>query len=326
LRPPRRRFSFFGINPASQEENRTACCAVLFHFVWEATDIGPLVIIGGNEDKEGKRVILRRVAAITQSAGRPPAIGVVTTASKEGRKAFIEYSRVFAALGVDEVMDLTVQARAEADAPEVLERIRRCAMLFFSGGDQLRVTSVLGGTRFHHVLLEEHRRGLAVAGTSAGASMMSDTMIVMGDAEEAPTKNTVHMAPGMGLWVGAVIDQHFSQRGRIGRLLSALAQNPGILGVGLDEDTAIEVSLDAQRLQVWGSRTVTLLDGSHVMHTNASESRADRPLAITDVRLHVLPHGYAFDLSTRTPTRGGEATDLREDEGGDFDRDFFPWT
>ncbi|MCY0880085.1 MAG: cyanophycinase [Firmicutes bacterium] len=282
------------------------------------------MIIGGNEDKDGERVILTRVAELTARSARPNALGIVATASHEGRAAFLQYSRIFQALGVDEVWDLTVQAREAANRPELLERLRRCATLFFTGGDQLRVTSVLGGTRFHHVLLEEHRRGLAVAGTSAGASMMSDTMIVMGDAEEAPTKNTVHMAPGMGLWVGAVIDQHFSQRGRLGRLLSALAQNPGILGVGLDEDTAIEVSLDDQALTVWGSRTVTLLDGSQVMHTNASESRADRPLAITGVRLHVLPHGYAFDLSTRTPMRGRAATDLREDEGGDSDRDFFP--
>jgi cyanophycinase len=131
--------------------------------------------------------------------------------------------------------------------------------------------------------------------------MMSDTMIVTGEAEEAPTKNTVHMAPGMGLWVGAVIDQHFTQRGRIGRLLSALAQNPGILGVGLDEDTAIEVRLDTFHLDVLGSRTVTLLDGTHVTSTNASESRNDRPLAISGVHLHVLPEGCRFDLKERMP-------------------------
>lgn len=226
---------------------------------------------------------------------------MVTTASRQGEDVFKRYRNIFMDLGVDEVIDLSVETRTEASQERVLENVRRCATLFFSGGDQLRITSVLGGTLFHHVLLDRHRRSLIVAGTSAGASMMSDTMIVTGDAEEAPTKNTVHMAPGMGLWVGAVIDQHFSQRGRIGRLLSALAQNPGILGVGLDEDTAIEVRLDERQLVVWGSRTVTLLDGSRVTATNASESRADRPLAITQVQLHVLPDGYGFDLDQRLP-------------------------
>ncbi|MCL5116224.1 MAG: cyanophycinase, partial [Firmicutes bacterium] len=255
----------------------------------------------GNEDKTGECVILKRVAELTRQSSRGDALGVVTTASRQGEPAFRQYRDLFHEMGLDNVLDLTIETRDEAQRENVLNSIRRAGTLFFSGGDQLRITSVLGGTLFHHVLLEEHRRGLNVAGTSAGASMMSDTMIVTGDAEEAPTKNTVHMAPGMGLWQGAVIDQHFSQRGRIGRLLSALAQNPGILGVGLDEDTAIEVRLDHHQLQVWGSRTVTLLDGTEVGDTNASESRADRPLAITNVRLHVLPQGYGFDLDERIP-------------------------
>ncbi|WP_207711670.1 cyanophycinase [Sulfobacillus harzensis] len=259
------------------------------------------MIIGGNEDKTGERVILKRVVELTQQSSRTPAIGVVTTASRQGESAYQRYHRIFADLGVDQVLDFTLESRKEAEASAMVERMVGTATLFFSGGDQLRITSVLGGTAFHQALLQEHKRGLNIAGTSAGASMMSDTMIVTGDAEEAPTKNTVHMAPGMGLWVGAVIDQHFSQRGRIGRLLSALAQNPGILGVGLDEDTAIEVRLDQGIVDVWGSRTVTLLDGRQVACTNASESSADRPLAITGVTLHVLPQGYGFDLNTRRP-------------------------
>lgn len=250
---------------------------------------------------------------MTRLSPRGAVLGMVTTASRQGRQAFQQYQQLFRRLGVDDVRDLTVQTRDEASQGPILQHVREVATLFFSGGDQLRITSVLGGTRFHHVLLEEHRRGLVVAGTSAGASMMSDTMIVTGDAEEAPTKNTVHMAPGMGLWQGAVIDQHFSQRGRIGRLLSALAQNPGILGVGLDEDTAIEVRLDEQLVTVWGSRTVTLLDGSAVHHTNATESSADRPLAIFGVRLHVLPHGYRFDLTERRPMERDRLADSRED-------------
>lgn len=272
-----------------------------------------MFIIGGNEDKTGERIILKRVVELTRESSRGHVIGVVTTASREGESAYQQYRRLFMELGLPEVIDLTIESRGEAQNPRVLDSIRAAGTLFFSGGDQLRITSVLGGTPFHQLLLDEHRRGLVVAGTSAGASMMSDTMIVTGDAEEFPTKNTVHMAPGMGLWVGAVIDQHFSQRGRIARLLSALAQNPGILGVGLDEDTAIEVRLDQRRLRVWGSGTVTLLDGSAVGDTNASESRADRPLAITGVRLHVLPDGYRFNLDARCPETPQPASNARED-------------
>ena len=135
--------------------------------------------------------------------------------------------------------------------------------------------------------------------------MMSHTMIVEGDAHESPTKNTVKMAAGMGLWNGAVIDQHFSQRGRIGRLLSAVAQNPDVLGIGLDENTALEVRLEETMLTVWGASTVTVVDGRAIQETNASESDDNQPLALTGVMLHVLPKGYGMDLTTRTPRRIG---------------------
>ncbi len=262
------------------------------------------MIIGGNEDKSTDGVILNRVAQLARQSTRGNTLGIVATASHHGEAAYAQYRDIFQSLGVLDVFDLTVQSRRHAQDSAIVNGIRQSGVLFFSGGDQLRITSVLGGTPFHEALLKEHREELVIAGTSAGASMMSDTMIVTGEAEEAPTKNTVHMAPGMGLWTGAVIDQHFSQRGRLGRLLSALAQNPGILGVGIDEDTAIEVSFREHRLSVWGSRTVTLLDGSAAMDTNASESRANRPLAITGVTLHVLPQGYYFNLSERVPLPG----------------------
>ncbi len=250
------------------------------------------------------------MAELTLRSPRGRTLGLVTTASRQGDDLFRQYRDIFGQLGVEDIVDVDLETRRQAGQQQVADRVRACATLFFSGGDQLRITSVLGGTLFHHVLLQEHQRRLTIAGTSAGASMMSDTMIVTGEGDEAPTKNTVRMASGMGLWVGAVIDQHFTQRGRIGRLLSALAQNPGVLGVGLDEDTAIEVDLSEQYLRVWGSRTVTLLDGSGVEETNASESRADRPLAISGVRLHVLPQGYAFDLKARHPIFDH---DIRED-------------
>ncbi|MGC8488909.1 MAG: cyanophycinase [Clostridia bacterium] len=265
---------------------------------------GPLIIIGGGEDKEGHARILARVV---EAAGGPnAAIGVLPTASEAGNAALVRYREVFTRLGAREVRGINLTNRLEADDKGVLGALDDLSAVFFTGGDQLRITSALGGTTFHHRLLERHQEGLLVAGTSAGASMMTDTMIVEGDAEEAPTLNTVHLARGMGFWSGAVVDQHFSQRGRIGRLLAALAQNPEVLGVGIDENTAIEVDFAAHTFRVVGTRTVTVLDGRQIVETNASESSPEEALAVTGVVLHVLPEGFAFDWDRRRPARQRE--------------------
>lgn len=270
--------------------------------------IGSLLIIGGGEDKDKDPEILQRFVDLCSEYSPHPALGVVTTASTEGDRAFSTYARAFQRLGVATVEPLNVHHRLGAADERLCERLEHVAGVFFGGGDQLRITSMLGGTPFHRALLSRHRDGLVVAGTSAGASMMSSTMIVEGDARETPTRNTVKMAMGMGLWNGAVIDQHFSQRGRISRLLSAVAQNPEVLGVGLDENTAIEVSLDAGTLLVWGNQTVTIVDGRQIEETNASESDDDQPLALIGVGLHVLPRGFGFNLTTRRPSLPGSTT------------------
>lgn len=264
------------------------------------TGEGPLIIIGGGEDKDGDATILRRVVHL--AGGRHAIVGVVPTASSDGSKAAELYEAVFARLGVHRVEKLLLDTRQDAERTSLEEVLHRITGVFFTGGDQLRITSTLGGTLFHQILRERHARGLVVAGTSAGASMMSDTMIVEGDAEQTPTRNTVQMAVGMGFWPGAVIDQHFSQRGRIGRLLSALAQNPAVLGVGIDEDTAIEVDFSRSAFTVLGRSTVTVLDGHQIDATNASESQPGQPLALSHVLLHVLPYGWTFNWSTREPS------------------------
>jgi cyanophycinase len=262
---------------------------------------GPLLIIGGGEDKGKDSEILRRFVDLCSGGPEAPRIAVVTTASNEGEAVYSAYQRAFYRLGLSAVEAMNVHHRSRASDDTLCQQMDRLTGMFFGGGDQLRITATLGGSRFHQKLLARHAEGMVVAGTSAGASMMSLTMIVEGDARESPTKNTVKMATGMGLWTGAVIDQHFSQRGRIGRLLSAVAQNPDILGVGLDENTAIEVCLEAKTLRVWGEATVTIVDGRQIIETNASESEDSQPLALTGVVLHVLPKGYGLDLKTRQP-------------------------
>ncbi len=270
---------------------------------------GRLIIIGGGEDKDGEASILSRV--VQCAGGAEAVIGVIATASRDEKQAERVYEAVFRRLGARAVRAVELPTRRAADDGDGFVSLGDLTAVFFTGGDQLRITSTLGGTRFHHWLRRRSQGGLVVAGTSAGASMMTDTMIVEGDAERAPTLNTVRLAAGMGLWAGAVVDQHFSQRGRIGRLLAALAENPAVLGVGLDENTAIEVDFQARAFTVWGERTVTVLDGRPVQHTNASESEPDQALALTHVTLHVLPRGWRFEWEERRPIRvAGQEGDL----------------
>jgi len=259
---------------------------------------GSLVIIGGHEDHDGECVILRRI--VDMAGERDGPVTIITTATRSPARAGEEYRRIFMRLGSPEARVLHVGRRRHADAEENLEAVRRAGAIFFTGGDQLRITATLGGTRLDRGLHRAFRRGTAIAGTSAGASVMSDTMIVTGPDDDAPKKCTTKMAPGLGLITNVVIDQHFAERGRIGRLLSAVAQNPFVLGIGLDEDTAVVVHSEGIA-QVIGSQTATVIDARGAALTNASEQAPDEPLALSGVLLHVLPSGYAFNLRQRLP-------------------------
>ncbi|HPW40880.1 MAG TPA: cyanophycinase, partial [Bacillota bacterium] len=185
--------------------------------------------------------------------------------------------------------------RETANNLEGLKILEDATCIFFVGGDQLRISSILGGTEVHRLLKQAYKDGGVIAGTSAGASMMSEIMVVEGKDDEAPRKCTLKMAPGMGLLEGVIIDQHFNQRGRIGRLLAAVAQNPNVLGIGIDEDTAMIVNKELEFL-VEGSGVVTIVDGREISFTNISEQYQDDPLAITNVKIHILPRGYGFNL------------------------------
>lgn len=258
---------------------------------------GPLIIIGGHEDKEGDRVILKEVAE-RLGQGR---LVIATVASHEPEGYFDAYKEAFGALGVTDLVELYVNEREETRSAEARAMLADAAGLFFTGGDQLRISSQIGDTPIEDMVRAIHRRGGVIAGTSAGASVMSDTMLVRGSSAESHRIGDLNMAPGLGLIEDVIIDQHFAERGRIGRLLGAVAQNPRVLGIGIDENTAIVVEND--RFRVIGAGAVYVVDGTDVTHSNIAEARRDEPLSMFGVRLHVVAGGDTFDLKKRTPAR-----------------------
>jgi cyanophycinase len=258
---------------------------------------GRLVIIGGAEDKQGECLILREVVRL--AGGDAARLLVLTAATQQPEQVGNEYRAIFQRLGVREVGVLDISCRLQAEDRLLGRLVDDATGVFFTGGDQLRITSLIGGTYLFQRLHQAFQHGVVIAGTSAGASVMSSTMIVQGFGEQEPRPAAVRLAPGFALVPDAVIDQHFAQRGRLGRLLSAIAQNPFVLGFGIDEDTAMVVR--GPEVSVIGSGTVVVLDGQHVTFSNTSEISPQDALALGNVKLHVLPTGYRFDLQARRP-------------------------
>jgi cyanophycinase len=256
---------------------------------------GTLIIIGGHEDKEGKRAILREVAR-RLDGGK---LVLATVASHRPEGYLTDYRRGFEGLRVGEIVELYVEERIETEDQDKLGVFDDAAGVFFSGGDQLRITSQIGDTGIEQRVRAIFERGGVIAGTSAGAAAMSETMLVKGSSAESYRIGDLHMAPGLGLIRDVIIDQHFAERGRFGRLLGAVAHNPRVLGLGIDEDTAVVV--DGDRFEVIGSGAVYVVDGSHVSHSNIAEAEPERTLSMHDVRMHVLSAGDAFDLTQRRP-------------------------
>jgi len=254
---------------------------------------GNLVIIGGAEDKYGESRILEEVVEII--GGKDARVGILTTATQHPEEVGEEYRDVFLRLGVKQTDILNINSRDDANLEDNVRRLGDATGFFFTGGDQLRITSILGGTKAYEALFHSFNRGTAVIGTSAGASVMSSTMIVDGNSNDAARKCTLKMAPGLSLLEGVIIDQHFDQRGRLGRLLCGVAENPGILGIGIDEDTAIRVYPE-EYFEVLGTNAVTVIDGKTIKDTNVSELKPDEILTITNASLHVLSKGYGFDF------------------------------
>ncbi len=270
-----------------------------------------LVVIGGAEDKTADKVILKKLVSLTNK--KDPKFVVMTTATEKPKEVGQQYIKVFKTLGIEGITVLNIESREDANREEVLKEMMEGDCIFFTGGDQLRISSILGGTRVHDLLHECVGRGKVIAGTSAGASMMSEIMVVEGMDGEAPSRCTIKMAPGMGLMEGVIIDQHFNQRGRIGRLLSAIAQNPHSLGIGIDENTAIVLN-HQNTFNVIGSGVVTVIDGRDIEYTNTSEQYPNEPLAITNVRMHVLPTDYGYQLASKTPIIPNKSNKKAQDQ------------
>jgi cyanophycinase len=256
---------------------------------------GPLVIIGGAEDRTGDCQILREF--LRCAGGRQARIVVLTAATSEPWEAGETYIEVFERLGAAWVAVVDTRTPEDAENIDGLSAIAEATGVFFTGGDQARIVDSLKGTLLHDLLHKRFAEGMAIAGTSAGAAAIPAIMIIEGDSQTHARYNSITMGPGLGFLSGMVVDQHFAQRGRLGRLLAAILQQPSVLGFGIDEDTALIV--EGEIIRVVGSGAVTIVDESETTYSNADTILKDEAFAVCGVKLHVLPAGYRFSLKTR---------------------------
>lgn len=262
---------------------------------------GTLVVIGGHEDKEGDCVILREIVRRVGSGS----LIIATIATREPDEYFESYHKIFKQLGIKNLSRLHLEDRAESFDEKKLSMLDHASGIFFTGGDQLRISSQIGDTLFEKCVKDIYYRGGVIAGTSAGASAMGETMLLKGSNSESHKIGDLHLAPGLGLIPSVIIDQHFAERGRIGRLLGSIATNPRMLGIGIDEDTAI-VRHDGH-FSVIGSGAVYIVDGCNVTHSNITEAEPESILSIFNVTLHILSSGDNFNLTHREPVIPGLA-------------------
>jgi cyanophycinase len=257
---------------------------------------GKLIIIGGHEDKQDEEQILKEVA----KAARHGKLVLVTVATQEPKTVAKDYAKAFQKLGIDDMAVLDIRIREDAYDEQTVEILSQAKVVFFTGGDQLRITSQIGDSPVFRCMQALYHQGTVIVGTSAGAAAMPATMLISGAGDESSRMSALGMAPGLGFLDNAVIDSHFAERGRMGRLLGAVAQNPKNLGIGIDEDTAIIVE-QQQKLRVIGSGAVYILDGSTISYSSLSEAHPEGIISLYDVRLHVLGDGDQFDLIERQP-------------------------
>ena len=263
--------------------------------VLEGGTRGWIVPIGGAENKENDRRVLARFVEV--SGGAAADIVVIPTASRL-HETGPRYENLFRELGAARVSVMDFDTRRDCREPNRLQRLEEASGIFFTGGNQLRLTTLLGGTPVATVIRRRNAAGATVGGTSAGASILSEHMIAFGDEGSSVISGSVRLAPGLGLTNRFVIDQHFRQRDRLGRLITALAYNPFAVGIGLDEDTAVFIGPD-ETLEVEGSGGVTIVDAKDTTFSSMDSVSEGQPVCMLGLQVHVLVAGATFNLHTR---------------------------
>jgi cyanophycinase len=256
---------------------------------------GYIIPVGGAEEKIGDIHILRRFAALC--GGDKCRIAIIPTASMltdTGQR----YEELFKSLGVGDAKALPIASRADCERPEWLDVLHKVDGVFLTGGNQLRLSTMIGGTKVAKAMRQRNAEGMHVAGTSAGAAFLCEHMIAFGREGASPRAKIVTLAPGLGLTNRVIIDQHFRQRDRLGRLLTALAYNPFAIGIGLDENTAGFIGPD-ETLEVVGSGALTIVDASEIEFSSMASVRKNDAVCLIGVKLHILDHGSTFNLHTR---------------------------
>jgi len=257
---------------------------------------GQLIAIGGNEDKANELVVLKRVI---QEVGKAEFnIAIITTASREPEKQAEKYRQAFTTLGASRIEILNIGTRVQANDSSRAKVLENIDLIFLSGGDQLRLTSILGGSNILEVIHNKLETGTLIAGTSAGAAVFSDTMIYEGKSEDGLLKGSVLTTSGFGFVENIVFDTHFMARGRLGRLIQIVTTNPTMMGVGIGEDSGIVLKGDGT-VEVIGKGQVIVVDGSDIAHSNIMDIEPGGPIAVENVRIHSLVKGYGYDFKKR---------------------------
>lgn len=258
---------------------------------------GILIAIGGNEDKENDIEVIRAIVDVLES--KKLTIEVITTASEIPEETGKSYMKAFDIIGVKDANIMHIKNREDAERVKYVDRIKKANIVYFAGGDQLKITSILGGSMILETIIKKYRsEKCVIAGTSAGASALSDVMVYEGKSQEALTKGTVQITAGIGLVTNMAIDSHFIKRGRFSRLMEVVACNPGHIGLGLGEDSGVIIR-EGRMLEAIGNGLIVIFDGQHIKYSNVSKIDMGDAIAVENVIVHTLVKGYGYDLQSR---------------------------
>lgn len=278
--------------------------------VTSGTERGYIIPIGGGEDRVKEMHIHRKFVELSKGADAD--IVVIPTASQL-RSTGPDYNDIFRSLGAGQVEFLPITCREDGENEKYVEMLDRATGIFMTGGNQLRLSTILGGTPVAQKIRRRNAAGIPVAGTSAGASIMSEHMVAGGRSNDTPREDTISLAPGLGLTNAVIIDQHFTQRNRLGRLLSASAYNPFLIGLGIDEDTAAFIGPD-NSFEVIGSGTATVVDASELSYSSMWRARKNEALALLGLKIDVLNQGCRYDLTNRKAYPPENVSDYSDEE------------